>query len=229
MDLQKKPDSLLNNKFYKPFPPSSVMTLSPEEVEELKEQLRQQIQHLPDQQRTAAEAQIAALSSEALESMLQQQRPNAPASGQKTIFRMIVDKDVQSYQIEDNADALAVLDINPITKGHTIIIPKKPVTDVKEIPEGAHQLASHLSKTLVRAVDAKKVEIITDKKFGEAYIHLIPVFDTPVTLSSPRSSADQKDLSQLSESIKLMKKPEPEKIKLTKAETNQVLRLGRKI
>lgn len=205
------------------------MTLSPEEVEELKEQLKQQVQHLPDQQRQAAETQINSLSPEALESMLEQQRTRTPAPGQKTIFRMIIDKEVQSHRIDDNVDAVAVLDINPIAKGHTIIIPKTAVSEIKDIPSGAHALAAELSKTLAKAVDAKKVQIIPDKKFGEAYLHLIPVTDNELNLNSPRSSADPKELSQLAESIQLTKKPEPEKIKLTKAETNQVLRVSRRI
>lgn len=205
------------------------MPLAPEEVIELKIQLRQQIQHLPEQQRQAAEAQIESLSAEALESMLDQQRSHAPTKGQKSIFRMIVDNEVQSHRIEENKEALAVLDINPIAKGHTLIIPKSPVSEIKDIPAGAHQLASELSKTLAKALDAKKVDIVPDKKFGEAYLHLIPLADKPLTLNSPRTQGDQKELASLTESLKLAKKPEPEKIKITKAETNQVYRLARRI
>lgn len=205
------------------------MPLTPEEVEELKEQLRQQVQHLPEQQRQTAEAQIESLSAEALESMLEQQRSRAPASNQKSIFRMIIDNEVKSYRVEENKDALAVLDINPIAKGHTLVIPKSPVSEIKDIPAGAHQLASELSKTLAKAVNAKKIEIIPDKKFGEAHLHLIPITDKPLGLNSPRTPNDEKELAILAESLKLVKKPEPEKIKLTKAETNQVYRLARRI
>lgn len=205
------------------------MALSPEEVDELKEQLKQQIQHLPDQQRQAAEAQIASLSPEALESMLEQQRSRAPAPGQKTIFRMIVDKEVQSHIIEENSDALAVLDINPISKGHTLVLPKISVAEIKDLPPSIHAFAAQVAKTLQKALDAKKIDIIPDKKFGEAYLHLIPVTDKELTLASPRTQGDQKELAQLAESLKLVKKPEPEKIVLTKAEANQVLRLRRRM
>ena len=205
------------------------MVLTPDEIEELKEQLRQQVQNLPEQQRQAAEAQIESLSADALESMLEQQRSRAPAAGQKSIFRMIIDNEVQSYRLEENKEALAVLDINPITKGHTLVIPKSPVAEIKDIPAGAHQLASEISKTLAKAVDAKKIDTIPEKKFGEAYLHLIPITDKPLTLNAPRTQGNQKELAMFAESFKLAKKPEPEKIKITKTETNQVYRLARRI
>lgn len=205
------------------------MTLSAEEVAELKEQLRQQVMHLPDQQRQAAEAQITAMSAEALEAMLEQQRSRAPSSGQKTIFRLIVNKEVQSYHVEENADAVAVLDINPIAKGHTLVIPKVAVSEIKDIPTGVHQLAEKLTTQLAKAVDAKKVSIIPDKKFGEAYLHLVPITDKELTLNAPRTTADPKELSMFAESLNIVSKPEPEKIVLTKSETNQVLRLRRRI
>lgn len=207
------------------------MPLTFEQVAELKAQLKQQIQHMPEQQRVQAEAHIDAMSAQAIESMLQEQQArSAGPSGKKTIFRMIVDGDVESYKIADNADALAVLDINPISRGHILIIPKKAVSNVKDIPQGARALAEHLAKTLVNFLGAKKLDIIPDTKFNESHLHILPAYDTPLTLSSPRSSSSPEELQQLAESIKLhLEKPQPEKITQTKPRPTEFLKLPRRI
>ena len=62
------------------------MALTPEEISDLKKQLAEQIQHLPEAQRAEAQKQIDNMSPEALESMLQQQQ--AQQGPQKPIFRI---------------------------------------------------------------------------------------------------------------------------------------------
>ncbi len=109
------------------------MPLTPEQVTELKNQLKAQLDHLPPEQKKEGEKQIDAMSAEALELMLKQQQSQQPSGG-KTIFRMIINGDVPSTKTGENAKALAVLDINPISKGHILIIPRKPVKTPKQIP-----------------------------------------------------------------------------------------------
>ena len=207
------------------------MPLTLEQVQELKAQLKEQVQHLPEAQRQQAEEHIENMSANALEAMLQQQQVRS--SSKKTIFRMIVDGDVESAKIADNADAVAVLDINPISKGHMIIIPKQAVTRTSDIPKGATQLAEHLARSLLSFLQAKKIDIIPDMKFNEAYLHLLPVYqkhDAPLTLASPRSSASPAELQELAESIKLfIEKPQPEKITQTKPMPTESLKLPRRI
>src|SRR3989344_1684851 len=112
------------------------MALTHEQAEELKEQLREQVKDLPAQQKEAALNQIASLSTEALEAMIKQQQERAASGGsadrpQKGVFRSIVDGDIKAYVIAENKDAIAVLDIKPVSNAHIVIIPKKPVTEAK--------------------------------------------------------------------------------------------------
>ena len=50
-------------------------------------------------------------------------------------FRLIVSGEIPSYKIDENKDALAVLEINPVSKGHVILIPKKNVFESEKIPQ----------------------------------------------------------------------------------------------
>jgi len=116
------------------------MALTEEQIKELRSQLFSQIQHLPPEKKEAAQAQINSLSPEALESMLKQQSEN-------NIFRSIVSGKIEAVKVGENSEAIAVLDINPISQGHTLIIPKKPVSNQKDIPKQAFTLAESLSSS----------------------------------------------------------------------------------
>ena len=89
--------------------------------------------------------QIDSMSSEALELMIKQQQEN---QGQ-TIFRQIINKEIPSVSVGENSKALAVLDINPISKGHVMILPKTPARNPKEIPKEAFELAKEISDKLI--------------------------------------------------------------------------------
>ena len=204
------------------------MPLTQEQVSELKNQLKEQIAHLDPRQKAEAESQIDNMSSEALELMLKQQSQQ-PTSG-KTIFRMIVNGEVQSTKIGENSSATAVLDINPISKGHILIIPKKPVKTPSKIPKALFELAKDLSKKIIDNLKAKEVKAETETKFGEAVLNLIPIYDKPLSASSPRGKATPEELAQIKkelETIKIEKKVE--KIKIPKKEKEPILKLNRRI
>jgi len=84
------------------------MALSKEKIKEIKEHLKSQIQHLPEDKKKEALTHIDSMSSESVELLLKQQ------SQRQEIFRKIANKQIQSIIIKENNDALAVLEINPI-------------------------------------------------------------------------------------------------------------------
>lgn len=72
-------------------------------------------------------------------------------------FCKIVSGHVESYKIVESADALAFLDIYPVTKGHVLVIPKKHFKDLFEIPD------EDLKQTVVLAKKvAKRVREVFD-------------------------------------------------------------------
>ena len=205
------------------------MVLTPEQIAELKSQLREQVQSLPEPKRTEALAQIEAMSAEALEMMLVQQQKSS--GKQKGIFRMIIDKDVPSEAIDENKSALAVLDINPVSKGHVLIIPKNPAADAKDLPTPALAMAKKLSKRIISKLKAKSAEIQTENKFGEVIINIIPIYDIPLSINSPRSKASKEELESLAQLLRHKKRKKIEKIKIEKKQAFQgeILKLKRKI
>lgn len=205
------------------------MTLTPQQIKELKAQLYQQIEHLPPEQKKSAQAQIDSLSSEALEAMIKQQKEKSPKSKEpeKPIFRKIIDKEIPSTIIDESKSALAVLDIFPISHGHTIIIPKKPVSSPKDLPTQALALAKKIAKRISSKLKAKSIQILTEIKFGETIINILPSYETLVNLDSPRSQSLQEQLESIAKKLRPVKKKTSSKSK--QDPLTQILTLPRRI
>ena len=222
------------------------MPLTPEQVKQLKEQLKSQIaaQKLPKEKEKAALKQVDNLSAGAVELMLQQspssatkkQDSNQGSPPGKSIFRMIVSGEINSIKIAENETALAVLDINPISRGHTLIIPKKPIKQENKILKSTLELAESIEKKFKENLKAKSVKSEKVQQFGEYIIHLIPVYDKPLDINSERTQATPKELqevkSELDKEIIKVKKTKPRVIKIKKKETpkeSEVVKLHRRI
>jgi histidine triad (HIT) family protein len=205
------------------------MALTQEQVKALKEQLVQQIQHLPESKKSLALQQIEALSPEALESMLKQQQRSH--GKEKSVFRMIVDREIPSALVDENASAIAVLDINPISRGHTIIIPRLAAKDAKDLPTQAFTLAKKLSKKIISKLKAKSAEIQTENKFGEVIINIIPIYDIPLNVNSERQKISKEEIEKIAGKLKPKKRVKKEKIirKEEKLAKTEALKLPRKI
>ena len=204
------------------------MALTKEQIEELKAQLSEQIQHLPPEQRRQAQEQIDSMSTEALETMLKQQQ----AQSQK-IFRMIINKEIPSVLIAENPGAIAVLSVKSISKGHTLIIPKTAVYKESDLPKEVHLLSEEISKKLIESLKAKSTSIISERNFGEVIINVIPIYDKPLNLSSPRNDETVEELEKLKVQINIERiKKEPEKIeklKIEKKPEEKPLKLRRRV
>lgn len=200
------------------------MTLTPEQIKDLKSQLSNQIKHLPQEQREAAQKQIESMSDEAIESMLEHQKSKAPS---KEIYRAIVSGEITSKKIDENKSAIAVLEIKPISKGHTIIIPKTSVGDSKKIPTQAFTLAKKVSKKIVSKLKATGTEIQSQFLFGEIILNVIPIYEESLNLTSPRYEAKPEELEEVFSKLKTT--PRKKVVRQTKKTSSKIIKLKRRI
>jgi len=204
------------------------MSLTQEEIHDLKEQLKSQISHLSPDKKAEALKQIEEMSVEALEALIDQQKQQSSFP----VYRKIIEGEIPSTKIEENNEAIAVLDNKPISKGHTIIIPKEQVKSPKEIPQEAFKLAESLSKKITENLKAQSVRAETEIKFGEAIINLIPIYDKQLTISSQRTEASPEELQKIKqelETIKIEKKVEHIKIEKKKENRTHAIKMNRRI
>ncbi len=172
------------------------MSLSKEQISQLKKQLLEQVKHLPENQRKEAEKQIENLSDKAIEEMLESQNES-----QNEIFREIVSGKIPSKKIAENKEAIAVLEIKPISKGHVLVIPKERLKDIDKVPGEVAILIDKVSKLLIEKLKLKDVKIIPELKLGEVIINIIPVYEKDLNLESERSIAKEEELDKMIEAI----------------------------
>jgi len=97
-----------------------------------------------------------------------------------TIFSKIIAGEIPSYKIAENEKFYAFLDIFPIREGHTLVIPKKEVDNLFDLPEDylAEMLvfARPIAKAIERSFDCNRCGMtVIGLEVPHAHIHLIPI------------------------------------------------------
>ena len=154
-----------------------------------------QVENFPDEQKQSMLTQINEMTDDQLEEFVTKNKLITSKDGNQSPFRMIVENKIPSFKIAENDKAIAILEINPITKGHTIIIPKIPYK-ASEIPEEIQRFAQLITSHLTKILSPKDIQIAISEMFEEAIINVLPIYKDE-TFESPRSKADDKNLANL--------------------------------
>lgn len=105
---------------------------------------------------------------------------------EKTIFQKIYDSEIPSNTIYKDADMIAFLDINPVTKGHTLLVSKEPYRLIDDVPEEL------ISRMMIKSQEIiKKIKSVTMCEFVMVVIEGIEVPHFHIHLI-PRNKGDQK-------------------------------------
>lgn len=98
-----------------------------------------------------------------------------------TIFTRIAKGEIPSYKVAENEDFYAFLDINPLAKGHTLVIPKNVEDDYifhldRETYDGLWAFARKVAVALKAAVPCKRVGVaVLGMEVPHTHIHLVPL------------------------------------------------------
>lgn len=97
-----------------------------------------------------------------------------------TIFTKIIKGEIPSYKIAENEKFYAFLDINPIAKGHTLVIPKEEVDYIFDIddPLLAEMMvfAKKVGLAIEENISCKRIGIaVLGLEVPHAHIHLLPI------------------------------------------------------
>ena len=95
------------------------------------------------------------------------------------IFCKIAQGEIPSYKVYEDNDFLAFLDINPFSKGHTLLIPKKHAKWIWDLDENDYSNLMNTVKKIARAMQKKfNTEWIVEGVAGidvpHAHVHIIP-------------------------------------------------------
>lgn len=124
-----------------------------------------------------------------------------------TIFTKIVNGEIPSYKIFENEHFYSFLDISPMTKGHTLVIPKKEVDYLFDIDDAMLSEMIVLSKKIAKAIE-KTVEctrvgvMVVGLEVPHAHIHLIPIQNEgDMNLSNKRIELTKEEFEKIAEDI----------------------------
>jgi len=97
-----------------------------------------------------------------------------------SIFTKIVNGEIPCYKIAEDENYLAFLDINPLAKGHTLVIPKKEVNYIFDIEDELYKGLWHFAKmvgtAMGKVIPCQRIGItVIGLEVPHAHIHLIPL------------------------------------------------------
>lgn len=98
------------------------------------------------------------------------------------IFCKIINNEIPSKKIYEDENVIAILDLHPSSDGHTLIIPKKHITDMIEMDNDTlshiYNVAKKLTPTLMEKMNAKalslRVNYGTSQEIKHFHMHVLP-------------------------------------------------------
>ena len=97
-----------------------------------------------------------------------------------TIFSRIADGEIPSYRVAADDKHYAFLDINPVAKGHVLVIPRREVDYIfdldKEEYTGLMLFARRVAKAIEKAIPCERVGVaVVGLEVPHTHIHLLPI------------------------------------------------------
>jgi histidine triad (HIT) family protein len=125
-----------------------------------------------------------------------------------TIFTKIVNGEIPCFKVAENDQFLAFLDINPISKGHVLVIPKLEVDYIFDIEDELLAqfmlFAKSVAKKIKIAFPCEKVGVtVIGLEVPHAHIHLVPMNKmNDMNFSNPKLQLSMDELKSIAESIR---------------------------
>lgn len=124
-----------------------------------------------------------------------------------SIFSKIVNGEIPCHKVAENEDFLAFLDVFPIAKGHTLVIPKKEIDYIFDLDDDLYSrlflFAKGIAPALEKTVPCVRIGIsVIGLEVPHAHVHLIPLNSMADADFSSKIKISQEELSSLAGAIR---------------------------
>ena len=97
-----------------------------------------------------------------------------------SIFTKIIKGEISCFKVLENEDFIAFLDVNPVNKGHTLVVPKLQIDYIYDLPEDIFSklfiFSKQVSQMLKNSFSCNRIGIsVVGLEVPHAHIHLIPI------------------------------------------------------
>ena len=124
-----------------------------------------------------------------------------------TIFSKIIAGEIPSYRILEDDNYYAFLDINPLAKGHTLVVPKVETDYLFDLEEdllaGMMVFAQKVARALDRTMNCKRVGVaVLGLEVPHAHIHLVPINNLyDIDFSKPKLRLTPEEFVEIAASV----------------------------
>lgn len=124
-----------------------------------------------------------------------------------SIFTKIINGDIPCYKILEDNNFIAFLDINPVQKGHCLIVPKEEIDYIFNNSDETLSKIMIFSKKVAKAIEAtipcKRIGIVViGLEVPHTHIHLIPINkESDLSFSKPRTKLSDDEFKELVKKI----------------------------
>ena len=127
-----------------------------------------------------------------------------------TIFTKIINGEIPSYKVAENDKFYAFLDINPLQKGHTLVVPKLSEPEADYIFDLSDDILSEMlvfAKQVARgiqgAVECKRVGVaVIGLEVPHVHMHLIPISkEGDMSFANPKITLPTEEMAEIADSI----------------------------
>ena len=128
-----------------------------------------------------------------------------------TIFTKIINGEIPCYKVAENDRYFAFLDIAPMTKGHTLVIPKFEADNEgdyifdmdDEMYAGLMMFAKQVAKAIEAAVPCKRVGVaVMGMEVPHVHVHLIPMnAEKDMVISNPKLKLKASEMAEIAAAI----------------------------
>ncbi len=125
-----------------------------------------------------------------------------------SIFTKIINNEIPAYKIAEDDNYLAFLDVFPIAKGHTLVIPKKEVDDMFDLDDnllgGLHVFAKKIAKAIEKVIPCNRVgTAVIGLEVPHAHLHLIPINNIgDINFEKPKLKFTEEEFKKIAQKIK---------------------------
>lgn len=131
----------------------------------------------------------------------------------KCIFCKIASNEIKSYKVYEDDYVIAFLDLNPASRGHTLVVTKEHFDNFTTVPKDilnhTMNVAQLIAQAAITKLGAKGINIITNvgkassQSIMHFHVHVIPRYeDDGLSLTFPPKQIEDKELLLISDSIK---------------------------
>ena len=127
-----------------------------------------------------------------------------------TLFTRIINGEIPSYKVAEDDKYYAFLDINPLQKGHTLVIPKLPEPEADYIFDlddetlaGLMVFAKKVARGLKEATGCKRVGVaVLGMEVNHVHVHLVPMnSERDMLFTNPKLQLPAEEMAQIANSI----------------------------